>query len=34
MKDIEAANALFKQLNDKYNICNCEGNVYMKVRYI
>ncbi len=31
MTDNEAANILLKELNDKNNICICEGNKYMKV---
>ena len=31
MTDNEAANLLLKELNDKYNICICEGNRYLKV---
>ena len=34
MTDNEAANLLLKELNDKYNICICEGNKYMKVNNI
>jgi hypothetical protein len=34
MTDNEAAIFLLNELNDKYNICICEGNKYMKVNHI
>jgi hypothetical protein len=34
MTDNEAANILLKELNDKYKICSCEGNKYMKVNNV